>query len=221
MAESIGAGVPTGRPVPRLCIFARVPVLGAVKRRLAPALGEAGALAAYTELAEGTLARCVDPATYRSELWLSGDPEHPQIRAWCDRYALTVRAQAGSDLGERMRIALEDDLPAGAPAVLVGTDCPDIDGCYVRAAFAALEHHDVVLGPAADGGYGLIGLRRPVPELFRDLSWGSETVCAETLRRARIAGVTAACLPEIYDVDRPEDWLRYRTVNPVPWQGTE
>lgn len=221
MADATSPATPAHRPALRLCIFARVPVLGEVKRRLAAALGDADALRAYVELAEGTLARCVDPSAYRSELWLSGDPGHPQIRTWCQRFPVSVRAQAGADLGERMRRALEDEPSAGAPAVLVGTDCPDIDGTYVRMAFAALEAHDVVLGPSVDGGYGLIGLRRPLPELFRDMPWGSETVCAETVRRARLAGATFTCLPEIYDVDRPEDWVRYRSLNPDPSRGTE
>jgi rSAM/selenodomain-associated transferase 1 len=197
----------------RLCIFARAPVLGTVKRRLVPALGEAGALAAYTELLEGTLERCVNPRAYRTELWLSGDPPHSAVDDWCRRFALVVRSQAGADLGERMRVALEDDLGASIRAVLVGADCPDIDRDYVAAAFAALESCDLVLGPAADGGYGLVGLKRPMPELFRDMAWGSATVCAETLDRARQSGATVHCLPEIYDVDRPADWVRYRALN--------
>jgi len=198
----------------RLCIFARVPVRGTVKRRLVPALGEAGALAAHTELLEGTLQRCVHPPAYRSELWLSGDPHHPAVDDWCHRFALEVHTQTGADLGERMRMALEDDLDAPVRAVLIGADCPDIDRDYVTAAFAALAASDVVLGPAADGGYGLIGLKRPLPDLFRDIPWGSATVRAATLERARRTGVTVHCLPEIYDVDRPEDWVRYRALNP-------
>lgn len=204
---------------PRLCIFARVPRAGGVKRRLVPALGEAGALAAHVELVERTLARCVDPRAYRSELWLSGDADHPQVRDWCRRFPLTVRVQVGADLGERMRRALEDDLRT--PAVLIGTDCPDLDRSYLAAAFAALERHDLVLGPAADGGYGLIGLTRPLPDLFHHMRWGSAEVSGETLRRAGEAGLKAFCLPEIYDVDRPADWVRYRTLNPGSWKATE
>ncbi|MGE0623130.1 MAG: TIGR04282 family arsenosugar biosynthesis glycosyltransferase [Pseudomonadales bacterium] len=203
----------------RLCIFARVPVAGAVKRRLVPALGEAGALAAYTELLEGTLTRCVNPAAYRSELWLAGDADHPQVGGWCRRYPLSLRAQSGADLGERMRRALEDDL--SVPTVLIGTDCPDIDRGYLAEAFAALERHELVLGPAVDGGYGLIGLTRPAPELFRDMPWGGPEVLRETLKRAGQAGMSCSCLPEIYDVDRPEDWARYRMLSPGPGRATE
>ena len=206
----------------RLCVFARVPALGKVKRRLVPALGETGALAAYLELAEGTLARCSESAVYRSELWLtSNGARHPTVVEWQARFAVSLHEQLGADLGERMLAALTADLAAARRAVVIGTDCPDIDRDYVESAFAGLDTHDVVLGPAHDGGYGLIGIRQPQPELFRDMPWGSDTVCSETLRRAAALGLSVLCLRPVYDVDRPEDWQRYRSLNPAPFRAIE
>lgn len=212
-----------GRSSRRLCIFARAPEPGRVKRRLAGALGEAGALSAYLELVEGTLARCAQAASYTSELWVSGgDLDHPRILDWLARYPLALHEQTGADLGERMWWALKRGLAAGTAAVLIGTDCPDIDRRYVEQAFEQLASHDLVLGPAEDGGYGLIGLgTRPLPELFGDMPWGEATVLEHTLARARRLGARVALLPTIYDVDRPEDWERYRRLNAGPGQDPE
>jgi hypothetical protein len=212
-----------GRSSRRLCIFARAPEPGRVKRRLAGTLGEAGALSAYLELVEGTLARCAEATSYTSQLWVSGgDLDHPQILDWLARYPLVLHSQTGADLGERMWRALEHSLAAGTAAVLIGTDCPDIDRRYVEHAFEQLETHDVVLGPAEDGGYGLIALgARPLPELFSDMPWGEATVLEHTLARARRSGARVSLLPTIYDVDRPVDWQRYRRLNPGPGRGSE
>jgi len=214
-------GHPAGGSRCRLLIFTRVPRLGTVKRRLVAALGEEGALAAHTELLERTLERCVDPVAYGSELWLSGNLDDPQVISWRTRYPLSVHEQVGIDLGARMCAALESNLSGGMRAVLIGSDCPDIDRDYVADAFSALLEHDVVLGPAEDGGYGLIGLSRPAPELFSNMLWGNSAVCRETRNRASAIGLSTVCLREIYDVDRPADWVRYQAVNPSPGKATE
>jgi glycosyltransferase A (GT-A) superfamily protein (DUF2064 family) len=99
-------------------------------------------------------------------------------------------------------------------AVLVGTDCPDIDRRYVQQAFRALQRNDVVFGPAEDGGYGLVGICQsamPVAvTLFQDISWGSSTVLAQSLERAAEAQLSVVQLPVIWDVDEVADWRRYQ-----------
>jgi glycosyltransferase A (GT-A) superfamily protein (DUF2064 family) len=120
-----------------------------------------------------------------------------------------------------MRETLNAELTGSRYCVLIGSDCPDIDADYVMAAFDALAAVDVVIGPAEDGGYGLIGLGRPAPELFEDMRWGDDQVLARTLERAERSGLSVVCLPEIYDVDRIEDWQRYRVSNRAPPPGTE
>ena len=191
-----------------LCIFARAPVAGRVKSRLAAEIGAEAALAAHRALVEGALERlaCIDGVA--SELWLD-DPDHEGARRWAQPWGLPLRAQAGGDLGQRMDLALQSCVASGARGIVVGTDCPDIDARYVRDAVDALDSHDAVLGPAADGGYGLVGARRPVPEIFRGILWGSAGVLAATLARAAAAGVSVARLPEIWDVDTAADWRRY------------
>jgi len=191
-----------------LCVFARAPVAGRVKSRLAETLGTGAALAAHVQLVEDTLARLVSIADVATELWLD-DVEDAGGRRWARQWQLPLRQQKGGDLGARMHHALQSCLDANAVGMVVGTDCPAIDAGYVQSAARALDSHDVVLGPAQDGGYGLIGARRPVPELFRGIAWGSDAVLAQTLARAAVAGLDVAQLPQIWDVDTALDWRRY------------
>lgn len=189
--------------------MARAPILHQCKTRLVPALGSAGALQAHIELVCGTLSRLCQVGDVEVSLWVSEVDESTQ--AWAAEYGLPCYRQQGQDLGERMHNALSHLLSEGASAAcLVGTDCPDIDARYVCSAFAALQQAPVVLGPAEDGGYGLVGLRQPCLGLFQDIQWSSERVCEQTLRRANEQGLEVAQLARIWDVDRPTDWRRYQ-----------
>ena len=200
-----------------LCIFARVPLPGRVKRRLAADLGEQGALQAHRHLVERTLRRCVNPGSHASELWIAAGPaDHPDVRSWLARYPLTLQRQTGADLGARMWRALAAGLNTGRHTIVVGADCPMLDVDYLRQAFNALESHDLVLGPAEDGGYGLVGLSRSLPEIFDEIPWGGREVLARTLARADKAGAGVRLLPQIYDVDCLADWERYQKVRTAP-----
>ena len=194
-----------------LCVFARAPTLGFVKSRLAAEVGPTEALAAHTELLEGTLERCVSPAHYQTELWIAGpETDNPVVADLIRRFGLDLRAQWGDDLGSRMWNALEEKLKIGARVLVVGSDCPDIDRDYVLQGFGALDQADVVLGPAEDGGYGLVGLRTAARELFLSVRWGSDDVLQTTLERAERGGFRVRLLKRIYDVDTLSDWQRYR-----------
>jgi len=210
-------------PVDRcLCLFARTPERGRVKRRLAASLGEDGALAAHEELLGGVLARCLEGRDYQVTLWLTdlaGAPEW--LTGVCGEAGVMLRQQGRGDLGARMQECLQTELAESRYCVLIGSDCPDIDATYVSAAFKALAAADVVFGPAEDGGYGLIGLSRPAPELFDGMRWGDDQVLSRSLERAERSDMSVVCLPEIYDVDRIEDWERYRASSPAPLPGTE
>jgi rSAM/selenodomain-associated transferase 2 len=119
---------------------------------------------------------------------------------------LAYHGQAGGDLGARMAHAFAEAFRTGAEkVVLVGTDCPGITTAVLRSAFNLLGFFDLVLGPARDGGYYLIGLRRQAPELFRDLPWGTATVAGRTLAAAEELGLRAVTVDPLVDVDRPED----------------
>lgn len=190
-------------------VFARAPVPGRVKTRLVPALGAAGAARVHRALVRRTLAVAARIPGARLELWCDGGPPHPFLRREAARVGARVRVQRGPDLGARMDHALRQALrrrPRPA-AVLVGTDCPMLDASHLEAAFRALERGgDGVLGPAADGGYVLIGLRRPCGALFRGIPWGTGEVLATTRRAAAAVGVRLRELPPRADLDRPEDW---------------
>jgi rSAM/selenodomain-associated transferase 1 len=115
-------------------------------------------------------------------------------------------AQSDGDLGERMSAAFADAFREGAGRVVViGTDCPALSPDHLAEAFEALGNHEVVLGPARDGGYYLVGLSRPADALFTDIPWGTESVLQATMERAEAVGLTQCCLQTLGDVDRPED----------------
>jgi rSAM/selenodomain-associated transferase 1 len=119
---------------------------------------------------------------------------------------LVFRRQVDGDLGARMEAAFAHAFAAGARAVVImGTDCPQLGSDRLAEAFAALAEAELVLGPALDGGYYLIGLTRPVPELFRGVPWGTAEVCARTLDLASPLALKVAMLGPLADVDRPED----------------
>lgn len=193
---------------PILCVFARVPRLGAVKRRLARDLGDALALEAHRVLVADTLGRLSRMPGLATELWIDGPPD-ADCRKWSRDFGVPLRQQQGADLGQRMAHALTDGLQRASRALLVGTDCPPIDAAYVRGALRALDDHPVVLGPAADGGYGLIGVRERVPALFDRIGWGGPDVLRQTLAAAAARGIAVALCEEIWDVDDAADWARY------------
>lgn len=197
---------------PRLCIFARTPQLGAVKRRLAAELGDTDALRAHEALVEDTLARLAEVPGVVSELWVGGEP-NAVVERWARRWSLAVRRQQGVDLGARMHHALTESLAAAPAALIVGVDCQGIDADYLGEAIAHLARADVVLAPAEDGGYGLIGARRSARRglsgLFDDMPWGTGDVLKLTLERCRSGQLRCSLLPEIWDVDTPADWQRF------------
>ncbi|MFZ9509553.1 MAG: TIGR04282 family arsenosugar biosynthesis glycosyltransferase, partial [Burkholderiaceae bacterium] len=124
--------------------------------------------------------------------------------------ALQWHEQPGGDLGARMAHAFATHFSAhpGLPLLLIGTDCPPLAPGHLLAAAGALEQHDAVLIPAEDGGYVLIGLRRPCPAVFEGVAWSTGGVLAQTRDRLRDAGLRWHELPTLWDVDTPDDWAR-------------
>jgi rSAM/selenodomain-associated transferase 1 len=186
---------------PRLLIFAKAPLPGLAKTRLIPALGAAGAAALQQRLIRRTLATAAQ-SWLATELWCHPDCAQPFFAACAGEVTVELRSQQGADLGERMHHAF---VTAAAPALLIGTDCPALSAQDLRTAAAALAAHDAVLGPAADGGYYLIGLRRPQPTLFRAMPWGTDAVLALTRTRLHAAGLRWQELPLHHDIDTPDD----------------
>lgn len=194
-----------------LLVFARVPALGRVKTRLAAGVGEAIALATYHELLAITYQAIVEagvPAT----VWLAdtaaAQPSAEEAQHWP---ALAACCQPAGDLGTRMATAFATAFAKGAGRVaIIGTDCPGLEAEHLVETFALLNTHDVVLGPATDGGYYLLGLRQPQPELFQNKAWSTDSVLADTLADAHRLGLRVALLPELRDVDTAEDLIAWR-----------
>jgi len=186
-----------------------------VKSRLALHLGKERAAEIYRQLAETVVANLTPQASEHDyEINLSFAPESTaqQITAWFPQQHL-FSPQQGSDLGERMSNAFLHAFADGhAKALLIGSDCPDISRTIINRGFMQLDTHDIVLGPAHDGGYYLIGLRRPEPELFSNMNWGTGCVLQQTLEKIDAANLTVALLPELHDIDRFEDLKYYNHV---------
>ena len=191
-----------------LAVFARWPEPGRVKTRLSPALPAALACDLYRALlADALAAAAACPADARSLHWA----EAPAGRAaGATPAGFEARDQRGADLGERLGHATGELLRVrGARAVIIGADCPDLDATRIAAGFTALERAELVLGPAHDGGYYLIGLTRPVPTLFRGLDWGTSRVLAQPRERARTLDLSMTELEPLGDLDTPADLARW------------
>ena len=189
-------------------VFQRNEVLGKVKTRLAAGVGEEQAMEIYRYLLNKTYLALkeitVPVTTYFSEFI----PENP-IHS-----AENKQVQVGGDLGERMKNAFVAHLESGMEkVVLIGTDCPSLEGTHILQAFEALEHSDLVLGPARDGGYYLIGMKRRADFLFEGITWSSELVLSQTLTLAAEQGLHSSLLPILEDIDSLEDWERYCSQN--------
>lgn len=192
-----------------LIIFAREPLPGRVKTRLAQDIGDQAAIEIYTAMLEDTLEQAnrldsVQPLLFWS-LETSTLPvlnQYPQI---------SMHAQQGKDLGERMAAALAHSFNTGfCPCCIIGTDSPDLPAKHIHEAFELLERDesDVVFGPANDGGYYLVGLRKTWSGLFEGIPWSTSVVLEENLRQAKMLGLRTSLLPSWYDIDTLEDLRR-------------
>ena len=194
------------RRMKRLAIFARPPRAGQVKTRLSPALPAALACDLHRAMLDDTLETARHAgADQRFLYWAEARETADAVE--CADFA--GRVQHGADLGERLAAAMTELLAGDARAVIVGTDCPALDRAALDAAFAALERHDLVLGPATDGGSYLIGLRREAPALFRDIAWSTPRVMDQTLARAHTERLSVHVLAVHDDLDTPADLVHH------------
>ncbi len=197
-----------------LGIFTRYPEPGRTKTRMIPRLGAEGAARLQEAMTGHTLLRArVWAATRNARLCVhfTGATKR-RFQKWLGP-DLPYTAQAGPDLGARMAHAIDSGLQGGEDrVVLIGCDCPDLSDEQLDAAMAALDDHDVVLGPATDGGYYLIGMKRVQPALFKDMAWGGPDVLSHTRLRAAENRLRLAELPPLQDVDEPGElpiWERH------------
>jgi rSAM/selenodomain-associated transferase 1 len=200
----------TGRPpeAARIAVFAKAPVPGAVKTRLAATLGDESAARLHAELVRHALATAVEAEAGPVELWCAPDEKHDFFQRCARELGVPLKRQRGADLGERMRNAAEDAHAEGWPIVIIGSDCPALTASHLRLAAHALRAQDVVLVPAEDGGYVLVALSKPVAGLFEGVAWGGHEVMTQTRARLSAAGARWVEFPPLWDVDRPEDCAR-------------
>ncbi|MFQ6079272.1 MAG: TIGR04283 family arsenosugar biosynthesis glycosyltransferase [Thermodesulfobacteriota bacterium] len=190
-----------------LIIFTRYPEAGKTKTRLIPSLGPDGAAGLHRRMTEHTLTLARQLQSYRSvsiEVRYQGGNKR-LVEQWLGPDT-ACRPQGSGDLGERMARAFQEAFQAGMErVVLVGTDIPSITVRILLGAFENLSSTDMVIGPARDGGYYLIGLRQPFPQLFVDMPWGTEKVLEKTRQVADDLGLSVVFLERLEDLDRPED----------------
>ncbi len=193
----------------KLMIFTRYPEPGKTKTRLIPVLGKAGAANLHRLMAQKAIARSISLQNSRRlsvEVHHTGGSQQ-QMQDWLGS-DIIYQNQIDGDLGARMTAAFQKSFNSGVDkAVIIGTDCPALKAEIIAQAFDKLSQHDLVLGPAKDGGYYLIGLRRSIPELFRGINWGTSEVFAATRAIAQNLDLNIANLPTLADIDLPEDLL--------------
>ena len=187
---------------------------GRVKTRLTPPLTPDAAAGLHRRLLGETAAMACSSGLAAVELWCAPDTGHPLFRELAAAWPLELFPQAGADLGERMASAAARALREADAVVLIGSDCPLLGPRELRKALAWLEGGgDAVLGPAEDGGYVLIGLRRFDERLFAEIPWGGARVLDETRGRLNALGWGVRELAPLWDLDRPADLERYRALN--------
>ncbi len=191
-----------------IAIFAKAPIEGFAKTRLIPRLGAAGAAQLQTVLITRAVEVAKTAALGPVSLWCTPDCSHPFFQEIAEKHSIPLHPQTGEDLGARMENAFAH-LSKTMPVLLMGTDCVAIDAkLLARCAASLWKDKDAVFLPVEDGGYILIGLKKPVPELFRNMPWTTERVMPETRRRAKELGLKTEEPKILWDIDRPEDYTR-------------
>jgi rSAM/selenodomain-associated transferase 1 len=190
-----------------LLIFTRFPEPGKVKTRLIPKLGSSGAAVIYRHLAEQVVrtARSVQRDAMQPVICVEPARHIPDVSSWLGP-ELILTGQVGDCLGERLSHAFEWAFAGGASRVVaIGTDCIELSRDLIAEAFDLLARNAAVLGPATDGGYYLIGLSRPLPDIFREIPWSTDQTFAITSSRLASIGVIPHLLPPLNDIDTWDD----------------
>ncbi len=203
-----------------LVVFARQPIAGEVKTRLAESVGTSAAVKLYCGFLEDTVSTC---AAWRSQtvgadpnrrLVLAADPDgdDPVIAELARRGVMHVVEQGAGDLGQKLQRAMDSEFSRGARAVcVIGSDAPTLPRSHLDHAFRALHFEPAVFGPSFDGGYWIVGAQRPAPDLFNNIPWSADNTLDVSLRHLRANGVIGHLLPYWYDVDNADDVRRLVT----------
>ncbi|MDH3217415.1 MAG: TIGR04282 family arsenosugar biosynthesis glycosyltransferase [Candidatus Krumholzibacteria bacterium] len=195
----------------KLGIFVRIPEPGRVKTRLVPPLSAEGACDLYDAFLRDLFARVDKLKKVAVTVFYSGDTPDA-LRAFAPK-RFRLEAQKGQGLGERLHNAFGHLLDSDrSMAVVIGSDSPDLPLTFIKRAFLKLKHKDIVLGPTSDGGYYLIGLKKLLPAVLENITWGTASVLEETLERVREHSLSCSLLPLWYDVDDVHSLALLRTM---------
>jgi rSAM/selenodomain-associated transferase 1 len=206
-------------PPTRIVIFAKAAVPGLVKTRLIPLLGADGAARLARQMLADTVAHATAAGFGRPELCAAPPCDH---QSWAGQLPVGVRLadQGTGDLGARLDAAARRVIAGGERILLIGSDCPGLDGARLAAAAARLDTHDAVIYPALDGGYVLLGLARSDPSLFRDIAWSTDSVAATTMARIEALGWSLFVGETMRDIDDPADLAALQPAPVTPGEGT-
>lgn len=194
-----------------LLVFAKAPVAGTVNTRLIPDIGVEAATELQSELVHARLAALKTAELCEVQLWCVPDCQHDFFQHCKHRYEVTLHQQRGADLGERMAQAIKINLKKFNRVVLIGTDAPSLTTEQIELAIKKLgEDNEIVIAPAEDGGYVLIGMSQHCDAVFQAVEWGSDTVLDTTREHIIKNKLTHFELPTCWDIDRIEDYLRYK-----------
>ncbi|MDH5445647.1 MAG: TIGR04282 family arsenosugar biosynthesis glycosyltransferase [Gammaproteobacteria bacterium] len=194
-----------------LLIFARAPVPGHCKTRLIPLLGDAGAAELQQELILSTVDTLCRAHICHTQLWCSPDINHPCFEFMSNKYGINCFQQQGAGLGERMHDALSKQTTDFS--IIVGTDIPELQAEHITQAIKTLQQgRDAVIGPAEDGGYYLIGIKRDrlSEGLFQGIQWGRPEVFQQTIEKLNASGLAWESISSLWDLDNAEDYKRYK-----------
>lgn len=193
----------------RLIIFAKAPLAGFAKTRLIPALGDLGAAQLAKKMLSFTIENSLNANLDSIELCVTPEPKAPIWGAFKIPESILMSPQGEGDLGARLARASQRSIDAGERVILIGTDCPEITPALLHKVNDSLQRVDVVIVPATDGGYVLLGLNAFDPLLFDNVSWSTHKVFDETLHRIKNAGFTFEVFATLRDIDEADDlcWL--------------
>ncbi len=198
----------------QIAVLAKAPIAGLAKTRLIPALGPCGAARLQRRLTRGTVQCALDARLGPVTLWCTPHAQHRFFRALRRTTGVNCLVQSSGDLGDRMHTAFRLHCTQG-PLLLIGTDCPVLRPSHLRkAARALVDGDDAVFYAAEDGGYVLVGLRRPQASLFSAMAWSTATVMSDTRARAQASGLRLREFETLWDVDVPGDLQRVRPMKP-------
>jgi len=189
-----------------LIIFLKYPQAGKVKTRLAKDVGDYEAARIYSNMALNIIESVVDPKSYNTILFYYPPEKEKEIKDWVGEKEVQYSPQVGNTLGDRISNAFKEVFSSSADkTVIIGTDCLDITSENIKEALYLLDETEVVLGPAEDGGYYLLGLNKYRPQIFQDIDWSTEHVLEQTVLRIVENSLNYSLLKTLKDIDTVDD----------------